>query len=294
MTHNIRIGVNPICWTNDDLTHLGGHISLETCLNEARNIGFEGIELGHRFPRDAHTLHALLKQHDLSLISGWYSGELRTRSVAEEWTAVQDHLSLLRTMGCTVIIYAETSDCIHGQQHISLSHRPEMPISNWRDFGNKLSQFSSLVREFGLQLVVHHHMGTVIQTQSEIELLCEHTTDDVGLLLDTGHLAFAGGDIQFILDHLSDRIHHVHCKDIRENILNECHKKNASFLDAVIAGVFTVPGDGMINFQMILNKLKSMDYSGWIVVEAEQYSSTVPAHIYAQKGYANLKDNLSA
>lgn len=288
MTHDIKIGVNPICWTNDDLPQLGGHISLETCLREAHETGFEGIELGHRFPRDASQLYPLLEQHQLALISGWYSGHLVARSVAEERAALQEHLTLLKTMGCEVLIYAETSGCIHGQQHVPVSHRPEMLVTNWRHYGEKLSDLAKHVRDSGLRLAVHHHMGTLIQTQGEIEMLAEHTTDDVGLLLDTGHLAYAKGDIQFILDHLSHRIAHVHCKDVRKDVLTQSLAQNLSFLDAVIAGVFTVPGDGAINFKAVIDQLKAIHYAGWVVVEAEQYSDSIPAAVYVKKGYDTL------
>ncbi|MFO1256869.1 MAG: myo-inosose-2 dehydratase [Gammaproteobacteria bacterium] len=288
MNHNIKIGVNPICWTNDDLPQLGGHISLETCLSEAQQIGFAGIELGHRFPREASQLYPLLEQYQLALISGWYSGHLVARSVTEERTALQDQLALLKTMGCDVLIYAETSECIHGQQHVALSHRPEMMVTNWRHYGEKLSELAKHVADAGLRLAVHHHMGTLIQTQGDIEMLVEHTTDDVGLVLDTGHLAYAKGDIQFVLDHLSHRIAHVHCKDVRIEVLQQSLKQNLSFLDAVIAGVFTVPGDGPINFKAVIDKLKSINYTGWVVVEAEQYSDSIPAAVYAKKGYDTL------
>lgn len=288
MSKHIKIGVNPICWTNDDLPRLGGHISLETCLAEAQLAGYEGIELGHRFPRDPSLLYPLLEQYQLALVSGWYSGHLVVRSVAEERAALQDHLSLLKTMGCSVLIYAETSGCIHGQQHVPVSNRPEMLITNWRHYGEKLSELAKYVSDAGLTLAVHHHMGTLIQTQGDIEMLAEYTSEEVGLLLDTGHLAYARADIQFVLDHLSHRIAHVHCKDVRKDVLNQCLAQNLSFLDAVIAGVFTVPGDGAINFKAVIDKLKSIQYAGWVVVEAEQYSDSIPAAVYVQKGYDTL------
>src|SRR5712691_8179332 len=110
----VSLGVSPIGWSNDDLPELGGEIPLETCLAEAREAGFAGIELGNKFPRDPVLLRPILARHSLALISGWYSGRLLDRSIEEEMAAIEPHLSLLVALGCPVLVYAETSGGIAG------------------------------------------------------------------------------------------------------------------------------------------------------------------------------------
>jgi inosose dehydratase len=113
-------------------------------------------------------------------------------------------------------------------------------------------------------------MGTVVETEREIDLLMARTGDGVGLLLDTGHLHFAGGDVLATARRHGRRINHVHCKDIRADVLARLRAENWSFLKGVVEGVFTVPGDGSIDFGAIAQVLAETGYSGWVVVEAEQ------------------------
>src|SRR5215813_3545385 len=104
----IRLGINPIGWTNDDVRWLAEDIPLEVCLAEARAAGFAGIELGRKFPRRAKTLGPILRRHGLALVSGWYSARLLERSVKEEIAAMHDHLELLKALGAPVMVFAET------------------------------------------------------------------------------------------------------------------------------------------------------------------------------------------
>src|SRR5882757_8146342 len=167
----IRLGTNPIAWSNDDLRELGGATPLETCLSEARAAGYAGIEMGHKFPRESHALRAVLARHDLDLVSGWYSSRLLERSAATEMIAMRPHLELLRALGCQVLILAETSNAIHGDRTKPLSRRPELTGSAWHPFASRLTELAGLVRAEGMTLAYHHHMGTIIQTEPEIDRL---------------------------------------------------------------------------------------------------------------------------
>ena len=190
----VRLGISPIGWSNDDLPELGGDTPLETCLAEARRVGFAGIELGHKFPRDPSLLRAVLERHELLLISGWYSGRLLDRSVEEELAAIEAHLALLVALGCTVLVYAETSASVAGDRRRPLSHRPRLCDGEWRDFAARLTELAESVARRGVRLAYHHHMGTVVENEAEIDRLMAATGASVGLLLDTGHLMFAGSD----------------------------------------------------------------------------------------------------
>ena len=285
---SVRLGISPIGWSNDDMPELGGATPLETCLAEARLAGFEGIELGHKFPRDPAVLRAILERHGLSLISGWYSGRLLERSVAEEIAAIENHRALLAAMGCAVLVYAETTGSIAADRTRRLSSRPRLAAADWRDLGGRLSEFAEQLSRRGIRLAYHHHMGTVVENEAEIDRLMASTGNSVTLLLDTGHLVFAGADPARLARRYGPRINHVHCKDVRCDVLARIRAADASFLDAVLDGVFTVPGDGCVDFGELLAALAIVHYSGWLVVEAEQDPTKAPALAYAQLGYAHL------
>ncbi|MBL1378159.1 myo-inosose-2 dehydratase [Zobellella iuensis] len=285
---SVKLGINPLTWTNDDLPSLGGDTPLATCLTEGKQAGFAGFELGHKFPRDPELLKPILQRHELELVSGWYSGYLLERSVEEEIEAVQSHLQLLKAMGCKVMVFCEVTGCVHGDQGKPVSERPPFPAERWEEYGARLTEFARYTLSQGVQLAYHHHMGTVIETEAEVDALMQHTGPELGLLLDTGHMTYAGGDPVEVAKRWARRINHVHCKDIRANILKEARNRNSSFLNAVLDGAFTVPGDGCVDYPAVFKVLKDNDYQGWLVVEAEQDPSVAHPLTYATLGHNNL------
>jgi len=285
---NVTIGINPITWTNDDMPELGGDIPLDVCLAEARLAGFSGIEMGGKFPRDAAKLRPMLDRHGLDLVSGWYSAHLCRRTADEEAGSVEAHLALLAAMGCKVMVFAEGHGSTDGDPSAPLSRRPILADAHWTQFCARLNEVAKHLRQRGVRLAFHHHMGTVVQTEAEIDRLMAATTDDVGLLLDTGHLVFAGGDPLAVARRHAQRIVHVHCKDVRRDVLDAALAGDRSFLRAVLDSVFTVPGDGSIDFPAVLTELRRAGYQGWLVVEAEQDPAKAHPLTYARMGFTNL------
>jgi inosose dehydratase len=284
----VRIGINPLTWTNDDLPELGEQNSLDTCLSEAKLAGYEGVELGRKFPREAKILGPILNQHGLSLVSGWYSGRLLERSVEDEIKAMQAHATLLKTLGAKVMVFCEVSRCVHGDRRTPLSKRPRLAEKEWPQFSQRLDAVARELEKQGLKMAYHHHMGTVIQAEDEVDRMMD-STKNVGLLLDSGHLTFAGGDPLRALKRHARRIVHVHCKDIRNDQLAQAKKKDLSFLDAVLGDVFAVPGDGSIDFEPILKELANHQYSGWLVVEADQDPAKAHPLTHARIGHDCLR-----
>ena len=288
----VRIGANPIGWSNDDLRELGGATPLETCLAQAREAGFEGMELGHKFPREPRALKEVLGRHGLDLVSGWYSAELLRRSPDEELRALRPHLDLLKAMGCRVLVFAETSNAIHGDRTKPLSRRPRLEGAAWAEFGRRVSAVADAVLREGVRLVYHHHMGTIVEAEADIDAFMAATGPSVHLLLDTGHATFAGADPAALARRYRARIGHFHAKDVRPDVMRRARSEDLSFLDAVIAGVFTVPGDGCVDYTAVLRELPG--YAGWAVVEAEQDPAKADPLTYARLGYTNLSRYLSA
>jgi inosose dehydratase len=282
----VRIGINPISWTNDDLPQLGGNIPLETCLAEGTEIGYVGFELGNKFPKAPAELKAKLAGYGAVVVSGWYSGHLAEGSLEAEIEAVQAHMKKLVFNGCKVMVYGEVAGSVQGQQQTPLSRRPKFEtLEQWKAYAKKLDAFGAYLKSNGITLAYHHHMGAYCESTQDLATLMELTTPNVGLLFDTGHITFAGGNALAELKKHIGRVVHVHCKDVRQAVMVKARNNDQSFLNSVLDGVFTVPGDGMIDFEPILALLAEHNYTGWLVVEAEQDPAVAPSYEYAKKGY---------
>jgi inosose dehydratase len=288
----ILYGTNPIAWSNDDDPSLGADIPLETCLREAGEIGFDGIENGHKFPEEPADLRAALQPHGLRFVSAWHSLNLLAHSAAEEERAIQPHLDRLKAMGCPVCIVCETSNAIHGNDRVPLANRPVLPASDWPDFGHALEEVATVCAKEGVALVYHHHMGSIVQTEDEIDRLMQVTGPNTHLLLDTGHCWFGGGDPERVARKHMGRVRHLHAKNVRPEIRTQVERERLSFLEGVRRGVFTVPGDpeGGVDFVPVLKVAAEHGYDGWVVIEAEQDPDVRNPFEYQSLGLKALKE----
>jgi inosose dehydratase len=245
----IRFGVSPIAWINDDMPELGGDTPLASVLADCQAIGFEGVELGGVFPRDPAVLKPLLDSYGLSLVGGWYSGNLLVQSADDEIAALQKHLALLKAMGSTVFVHAETSNAIHGDKSKALSATPRLDAEGWKEFGARLTKVADYIQSQGLKFAYHHHLGTVVERPEDLDAFLANTGPSVGLTVDTGHAALGGLDPVAMIRSYPHRVAHVHCKDIRSEVFRKVISRGGgSFLDGVLAGMFTVPGDGYLDY----------------------------------------------
>ena len=291
---SVKLGIAPIAWSNDDMPELGGETSLEQCLDEASQAGFIGIESGGKFPKTSKELLPKLNNYNLNLCSGWYGGNLRQNSTDEEKQLIRGQLDLFKDCNAPCIVFAEVSGSIQGDPNRKLSTRPQMDNEEWNSFCNKLSEMGKFLEGEGIPLAYHHHMGTVIETHEDTIRLLENTDDSVKLTLDTGHMLFAQGNSKKILEDFNSRIIHIHCKDIRKNVLENSLENDLSFRGAFLDGAFTVPGDGCIDYKPLFDILKVKNYSGWLVVEAEQDPAKANPFKYAKIGYKYLTETLKA
>ena len=286
---SIRWGVSPIAWANDDMPELGGDITLDTLLSEVKEIGFEGVELGNKFPRDAATLKPIMARHGLDVVGGWYSSGLLLRDEDAEIAAMASHLALLEAMGSSVFILAETSNASHSDRAGRLDLHPVLADEQWAEFGRRLSTVAAFVNDRGLRFAYHHHLGTVVETRAELERLFAVTDEHVGLVLDTGHACYGDIDPIAIAREHPRRVNHVHCKDVRRQRHQTFHADGSSFLDGVVGGMFTAPGDGDYDLAPFVQALADVGYDGWIVVEAEQDPAQADPRTYQQLGLDTLK-----
>ena len=301
MSWNVRIGINPLSWMNDDLPALGGETALETALAEGKEIGYEGFELGNKFPKDGPALKAKLDSFGLACVSGWYSGFLAEDSVAADIERCKAHMSKLQYNGVKVVVYGECAGTIQGQIDTPLAKRPRFASDAlWKAYAERLNAFGAhLQKTYGITLAYHHHMGAYVESPDDVDRLMALTDPaSVGLLYDTGHAYFGGAtEPDLLLKKHVARVVHVHCKDVRPKVIAQARNDGWSFLNGVLNGTFTVPGDGVIYYDAILKTLHAAGYQGWLVVEAEQDPALAPSYAYAQKGFQTLRgivDRLNA
>ena len=281
----VQLGVSPLSWTNDVLVELGGDIPLETCLQEAAEIGYQGVELGRKFPRDGQKLSSILSDYGLRLVGGWHSGFLAERSLEEEWKAATDHVRL-KDCGSQVLAYGECGLLTGASPWDEpLSKRPDLKEIELSAYARKLGEFAIRLKETGITLAYHYHLKMLVEKAEEIDGFCESTREEVGLLLDTGHAYAGGADYAEILRKFGSRVVHIHLKDVRRDVLERARKNDWSFNSAVREGMFTVPGDGDIDFSTIGEFIRTSGYRGWVVVEAEQDPAKAVPKLYTEKAY---------
>ncbi|MGI9369129.1 MAG: myo-inosose-2 dehydratase [Ruegeria sp.] len=285
---SVKIGISPIAWQNDDLPDLTAAFTMEQALKEAREIGYTGVERGQRMPSDTEGLRAYLDANDIALCGGWCSGASLVNDFAAERDAVRAQVEQFVELDSPCIVYAECSNTVQGLGDVPVNDRPKLSKDEILAYGAKITELAKWMTDQGMPMAYHHHMGTIIESEDDVNWLMDGSGPEVKLCFDTGHLLFGGGDIMATLDRWGDRIHHVHFKDIRPGIVRDVRGNRKSFLDAVVGGAFTVPGDGCIDFQDVADALKSMDYDGWIVVEAEQDPAKAPPYEYSKMGYDQI------
>ena len=287
----ILYGTNPIAWSNDDDPALGGHISLAQCLDDTANIGFDGIEKGNKFPTDPGALHVELDPRGLRYVSGWHSLNLLVNDVDTEKAAMRPALDMLKAMGSAVIITSETSNSVHGNDAVALNDRPVLAADRWAEFGAGIETLAEFAAAEGIQLVYHPHMGTVVESPAEYDLLMANTGPVTKLLFDTGHCYFGGGNPAEVGARHMARTAHIHAKNVRPEVMKQVRDQGLSFLEGVRRGVFTVPGDpeGAVDFAPVLASAAAHGYDGWLVIEAEQDPVARNPFEYQSLGLKTLK-----
>jgi inosose dehydratase len=287
-----KLGIAPIAWWNDDLEELSDDVSLEECLRQAAEAGLTGMETGRRFPMNMDELGPILDRYGISVCGGWFSGLLLDGDIEAEKDRIAAQHAFFKAAGAPCIVYGETARSVQGERHRPLAEKPVISEPEMAAYGRKVSDFADWCAKEGMPISYHHHMGAVVEREPEIDLFMKHSS--VPLLLDAGHLAFAGGDNFRVIENHHARISHVHTKDIRQAVIDGLDRTRESFLDAVIKGAFTVPGDGSLDFEAIAKALAAKGYEGWFVIEAEQDPVANPPLEMARKGRAELFRVLAA
>ena len=283
-----KLGIAPIAWWNDDLAELSDDVSLEECLRQASVAGFTGMETGRRFPLDPAELGPVLAKYGISVCGGWFSGLLLDGDIEAEKDRIAGQMALFKAMGAPCIVYGETARSIQGDRSRPLATKPKLSDDEMKAYGRKMTAFGEWCAEQGMPLAYHHHMAAAIETEAELDAFMAASGEGIPLLYDAGHMAFACGDVLRVIDNHHARISHVHTKDVRRAVIDGLDRTRESFLDAVVKGAFTVPGDGSLDFEGIVKRLAGYGYEGWFVVEAEQDPKVSPPLDMAKIGHKEL------
>jgi inosose dehydratase len=281
----VKFGIAPIGWRNDDIPEIGKENTFRQILSEAKLAGFEGTEVGGCYPRDPQEINKQLQIRNLKVISQWVSLFIIRDGIETVISNFRQQCEYLQAVHADVVVVSEQTYSIQGENKNIYTEKPYFTNDEWQLLADGLNQLGQIANEYGLQLVYHHHLGTGVQTLDEVDRLMKMTDKDlVSLVYDTGHIYVSDGETLPLLEKYFDRIAHVHFKDVREKRLLEARTLNKSFLDSFLYGVFTVPGDGDIDFKPIYDYLMNHKYEGWIVVEAEQDPKEADPLEYAQLG----------
>ena len=284
-----KLGISPICWWNDDLVDLSDDVSLDECLRQAAQAGYSGMETGRRFPLQMADLGPVLDAHHMSVCGGWFSGTILQGDLAENQDRIRAQMDLFIAAKAPCIVYGEVAGSIQGDRSKPLAQKLKLDEAQIATYARAMTTFGEWCAEQGMPLSYHHHMAAVIETEPELDVFMKHSGAGIPLLYDAGHMAFAGGDVLRVIDNHHARITHVHTKDVRMAVINALDRNTESFLDAVVKGAFTVPGDGSLDFDAIVKRLAGYGYEGWFVVEAEQDPKKAPPLEWSTKGNAELR-----
>lgn len=282
--NKVKLGIAPIAWTNDDMPDLGAENTFEQCISEMALAGFTGCEVGNKYPKDTAVLKKALELRGMQICNAWFSSFLLTKPYEEVEKDFIDHITFLKEMGAKVVGISEQSYSIQGTDKPVFEAKYVMNDDEWKLFCEGLNKLGRVAEDMGIALTLHHHMGTVVQTEAEIDRMMENTDPELfGLLFDSGHLAYCGEDYMSVLKKYAKRIKHVHLKDIRPEKVRRVKDEHLSFLQGVRLGTFTVPGDGAIDFAPIFDVLAETGYEGYVLVEAEQDPAIANPFEYALK-----------
>jgi inosose dehydratase len=266
---NVQLGISAINWANEGIPELGDHYTCNDILSDMSQLGYKGTEFSRKFPRDIAELKQILSEKGLCLTSQWKSVVFSDPSCREtEMEEFREHVDFLREMDCKHVVI-----CEGGKKVTDASGTRIVPFTDeeWMHFVSGLHEAGGYCKANGMELVYHFHAETVIEKKEEIQRLADSTDPGlVSLLYDTGHAYYGGTDPLELLKDLYPRIKYIHLKDVRKNILQWQRSNHIDFNTAVVKGVFTVPGDGCIDFKPIFEELHNRGYEGWMIVEAEQ------------------------
>lgn len=285
---DIKLGICPIGWTNDDMWDLGDENTFQQCISEMRLAGFTGCEVGHKYPSDVKELKEALDLRGMTIASKWFSSFLGTKPFEETFEEFKKEIEYLSYAGATAINISEQSYSIQGNQDLSIfENKATFTDAEFMQMCEGLNKLAEYAKSNGIRACFHHHMGTCVQTLEETVRMLENTSDDLLLCYDTGHWTFSEVDPLAILEKFPNRIGHVHLKNMRKPLRDQAIKESWSFLKSVRNGCFTVPGDpeGCVDFPAVLKKLDEIGYEGWIMVEAEQDPAKANPFKYAKMAY---------
>lgn len=282
-----KLGIHPINWVGEDVKEHGDRTSYQQILDDIQKLGLTGTEMGRKYPSHIPLLKDELSKRGIELVSQWKSVLFSDPTYRnEELKAYRKHVEFLKEMGSTVISTCEVGGSLHFDPRRTPNEKEILHLDEkgWHSLAEGLNEAGAIAKEYGMKLTYHHHGGTVVEQSDEIDRLMEWTDPGlVYLLFDTGHAYYGNTDPLTLLKKYYDRIAYIHLKDIRQEVLDQARAEKSDFVTCIRKGVFTVPGDGCLDFSPIFNELLDRGYEDWALLEGEQDPAVHPAYEYAKR-----------
>jgi inosose dehydratase len=291
----VLLGITPTGWSNSDdpSIDLVPPISYRQILSEMAFAGFKGSQMSGKYPQDIKELKQELKLRNLTISEPWVGTYFTIGNNEDSQKIFKEQVDFMKAIGGNTIVVAELGGAVHQQPVYPLPNRPIFNDQQWEQLTKGLNDLGKQAAQAGMQLCYHPHVGTGVESLSDIDRLMNNTDPQyLKLLLDTGHLYYAGVDPLEVTKKYASRIKHVHLKNVRPDKYKQSKEQKFSFLNAIRSGVFTVPGDtqGAIDFKPILGELARANYEGWLIVEAEQDPNKANPLQYALTARQYLRD----
>ncbi|HEV8229741.1 MAG TPA: TIM barrel protein [Candidatus Limnocylindria bacterium] len=271
----IRIGTAPISWGACEIPDWGDQLPYQRVLDEMAACGYEGTELGpwSYFPTDAYTLTRELKARKLALAGAFCPVTLHDRPTRDRsMQFARRTIDLLAAVGAPVLVLAEAGDQMRATIAglVPRDGSGGFGAEEWARFCEGVDDIARYAREKGLVTAFHPHVASYVERPEEIAHLMSGTDASlVGLCLDTGHVAYGGGDPAEIARTYAKRVRHVHLKDVRRDVRAKAIARGMDFRDAVGGDVFAPLGDGDLDLRGTVAPLIAAGYRGWFIVEQD-------------------------
>lgn len=272
----MRLGTAPITWGVCEMEGWGERLPYPRVLDEMRALGFTGTELGPPgyLPAEPNALRKVLAERDLAFVGSFCPiAAPRDRAGADRAFAEAHALTLfLAAAGAPFLVLADAGD----DARLSVAGRaggpdaPRLDDDGWRWFAETAERIGDDANAHGIRAVFHPEAGSYVETEHEIEELLTRTDAALlGLCLDTGHVAYGGGDPVALARRHSERTLHIHAKDVDPAILARVRDEGLGYLEAASAGIFVPAGAGMVDFAGVFTALDLARSDRWVIVEQD-------------------------
>ena len=265
-----KIAGAPISWGVCEVPGWGYQMSQERVLSEMTELGYSACEFGPLgfLPIEAAGRVAILASHGLSAVGGFVPVVLHDAN-HDPKPEIRAELDVFKAAGADVMVLAASTG------NDGYDERPTLTDDEWNTLFTNLTELEALAAEYGVRAVIHPHVGTIVESDADVNRVLTGTT--IGFCLDTGHMLIGGSDHVEFARANATRVAHVHAKDVNLALANRVKSGEITYYQGVVAGMYVPLGQGDVDVAAIVRSLEASGYSGWYVLEQDNVVSEEPA-----------------